>query len=94
VSLASGPLAGREPAPDIMALSPDESTVFVALRGRTPLTSNVKGLDNAVGDVGGFAMLSVKDGGRDGVLRSIVAFSLAAGASVVDPHGLRIRVLK
>ena len=94
MSLASGPLAGRDPAPDIMALSPDESTVFVALRGKTPVTSNVKGLDNAVGDVGGFAILSVKDSGRDALVNSVVALPMAAGASVVDPHGLRIRIVK
>ncbi len=94
MSLASGPLAGRDPAPDIMALSPDESTVFVALRGKTPLTSNIKGLDNAVGDVGGFAILTVKDSGRDAVVTSFVSLPLAAGASVVDPHGLRIRIVK
>ncbi|MEK6226262.1 MAG: hypothetical protein AABM40_08205 [Chloroflexota bacterium] len=94
MSLASGPLAGRDPAPDIMALSPDESTVFVALRGKTPLTSNVKGLDNAVGDVGGFAILTVKDNGRDATVSSVVALPMAAGASVVDPHGLRIRIVK
>ena len=94
ISLASGPLAGRDPAPDIMAASPDESRVFVALRGKTPVTSNIKGLDNAVGDVGGFAILTVKDGGRDAVVSSVVALPLAAGASVVDPHGLRIRIIK
>ena len=94
MSLASGPLAGRDPAPDIMALSPDESTVFVALRGKTPMTSNIKGLDNAVGDVGGFAILSVKDNGRDATVSSVVALPLAAGASVVDPHGLRVRIIK
>lgn len=94
MSLASGPLAGRDPAPDIMAASPDESTVYVALRGKTPLTSNIKGLDNAVGDVGGFAILSVKGGGRDAVVSSFVALPLAGGASVVDPHGLRVRIIK
>ena len=94
MSLATGPLAGRDPAPDIMALSPDESTVFVALRGKTPVTSNIKGLDNAVGDVGGFAILGVKDGGRDAVLSSVITLPLAAGASVVDPHGLRIRIVR
>ena len=94
MSLASGPLAGRDPAPDIMAASPDESSVFVALRGKTPLTSNIKGLDNAVGDVGGFAILTVKDGGRDAAVTSFVGLPLAAGASVVDPHGLRVRIIK
>ena len=94
MSLASGPLAGRDPAPDIMAASPDESAVFVALRGKTPLTSNIKGLDNAVGDVGGFAILTVNNGGRDATVSSVVALPLGAGASVVDPHGLRIRLIK
>jgi DNA-binding beta-propeller fold protein YncE len=94
MSLASGPLAGRDPAPDIMALSPDESAVFVALRGKTPMTSNIKGLDNAVGDVGGFAIVSVKDNGRDAAVSSVITLPLAAGASVVDPHGLRIRIVK
>jgi DNA-binding beta-propeller fold protein YncE len=94
MSLASGPLSGRDPAPDIMAASPDESIVFVALRGKTPVTSNIKGLDNAVGDIGGFAILTVKDGGRDATVASVVAFPLAAGASVVDPHGLRVRIIK
>jgi DNA-binding beta-propeller fold protein YncE len=94
MSLASGPLAGRDPAPDIMALSPDESTVFVALRGKTPVTSNIKGLDNAVGDVGGFAIITVKDGGRDAAVSSFVALPMAAGASVVDPHGLRVRIIR
>ena len=94
MSLATGPLAGRDPAPDIMAASPDESLVFVALRGKTPVTSNIKGLDNAVGDVGGFAILTVKDGGREASVSSFVALPLAAGASVVDPHGLRVRLIK
>ena len=94
MSLASGPLAGRDPAPDIMAASPDESTVYVALRGKTPLTSNIKGLDNAVGDVGGFAILSVKEGGRDAIVSSFVALPLAGGASVVDPHGLLLRIIR
>lgn len=94
MTLTTGPLAGRDPAPDIMAASPDESMVFVALRGKTPVTSNIKGLDNAVGDVGGFAVLTVKDGGRDASVGSVVVLPLAAGASVVDPHGLRVRVIK
>jgi DNA-binding beta-propeller fold protein YncE len=93
MSLASGALAGRDPAPDIMAASPDESLVFVALRGKTPVTSNIKGLDNAVGDVGGFAILTVKENGRDATVSSFVALPLAGGASVVDPHGLRVRVI-
>ncbi len=94
LSLATGPLAGRDPAPDIMDISPDGKTVFLTLRGKTPVTSNIKDLNNAVGDVGGFAILSVKDDGRDAAIASVVALPLSAGASVVDPHGLRVRVIK
>ena len=94
LSLATGPLAGRDPAPDIMDLSPDGKTVFLSLRGKTPVTSNIKDLNNSVGDVGGFAILTVTDEGRDAAVTSVVALPLSAGASVVDPHGLRIRVIK
>jgi hypothetical protein len=94
MSLANGPLAGRDPAPDIMDLAPDGKTVFLSLRGKTPVTSNIKDTNNAVGDVGGFAVLSVKDDGADVAVSSFVALPLAAGANVVDPHGLRVRVIK
>ena len=94
LSLATGPLAGRDPAPDIMDLSPDGKTVFLSLRGKTPVTSNIKDLNNSVGDVGGFAILTVTDEGRDAAVTSVVALPLSAGASIVDPHGLRVRVIK
>jgi DNA-binding beta-propeller fold protein YncE len=93
INLATGPLAGRDPAPDIMDLSPDGMTVFVALRGKAPVTSNVKDLNNAVGDVGGFAILNVKDAGRSAEVRSFVSLAQGAGARGVDPHGLRVRIL-
>ena len=94
MSLASGALAGRDPAPDIMDLAPDGKTVFLSLRGKTPVTSNIKDVNNAVGDVGGFAVLSVKDDGADVTVSSFVALPLSAGANAVDPHGLRVRVIK
>jgi hypothetical protein len=94
LSLATGALAGRDPAPDIMDLSPDGKVVFLSLRGKTPVTSNIKDLNNSVGDVGGFAILTVKDDGRDVTVASVVPLPLSAGASVVDPHGLRIRAIK
>lgn len=93
MNLATGPLAGHDAAPDIMDLSPDGTSVFVALRGKAPVTSNIKDLNNAVGDVGGFAILTVKDGGRSAEVRSFVSLSQGAGASTVDPHGLRVRTI-
>ncbi|HEV8655569.1 MAG TPA: hypothetical protein VGR85_08680 [Candidatus Limnocylindria bacterium] len=93
IRLATGALAGRDPAPDIMDLSPDGASVFVTLRGKAPVTSNIKDLNNAVGDIGGFAVLTVKDGGRSAEVRSFVSLTQGAGASTVDPHGLRVRIL-
>ena len=94
LSLASGALAGRDPAPDIMDIAPDGKTVFLTLRGKAPVTSNIKDVNNSVGDVGGFAVLSVRDDGRDATVSSYVALPLSAGASVVDPHGLRVRIVR
>lgn len=93
LSLASGPLAGKDPAPDIMDLSPDGKLVFVTLRGKAPVNGNIKDVNNAVGDVGGFAVLAVQDGGRNATLQSFVPLALAGGASVVDPHSLKVRAL-
>lgn len=93
VSLASGPLAGKDPAPDIMALSPDGTRVFVSLRGKAPVNGNITGLDNAVGDAAGFAVLEVQDGGRGAAVRLHVPLAVAGGASVVDPHSLTVRVI-
>jgi len=93
ISLTTGPLGGHDPAPDIMDLSPDGTTVFVALRGKAPVTSNIKDLNNAVGDIGGFAILSVKDAGRSAQVRSFISLAQGAGASTIDPHGLRVRTL-
>jgi DNA-binding beta-propeller fold protein YncE len=91
MSLASGALAGRDPAPDIMDLAPDGKTVFLSLRGKSPVTSNIKDLNNSIGDVGGFAIISVRDDGRDATITAAIALPLSAGANVVDPHGLRVR---
>lgn len=38
-----------------MDLSPDGKLVFVTLRGKAPVNGNIKDVNNAVGDVGGFA---------------------------------------
>ena len=38
-------------------------------------------------------ILSVKDAGRSAEVRSFVTLAQGAGASTVDPHGLRVRSL-
>ncbi len=93
IDLASGPLSGKDPAPDLIDIAPDGSLVFVALRGKEPLTANVASVNNAVGDAAGIAILRVLDGGRSGEVKAHVALPLAGGATIVDPHGLRVRVL-
>lgn len=94
ISLATGPLAGRDPAPDILDRSPDGNYVFVALRGKTPVNGNIKGLDNAVGDSPGFAVLRIDDEGRGaGVLQHVPA-PLSPGSSLTDIHALRVRLAK
>jgi hypothetical protein len=93
IDLATGALAGRDPGPDILDIAPDGKWAFLTLRGKAPVTSNIKGLDNAVGDVGGFAVLRINDGGRSAEVSSFVALPQGAGAATVDPHGLRIRPL-
>jgi hypothetical protein len=88
VPLASGPLAGKSPAPDILLAAPG-GLAFVTLRGPTPVTSNIKGLDNAVGDSPGIAVLDSKT-----AVRLYVPLSAVPGVKGADPHGAGVRVLR
>ena len=93
IELASGPLAGKDPAPDLIDFAPDGSLVFAALRGKEPLTGNLAAVNNAVGDSPGVAILRVLDAGRAGEVRTWIPLGLAAGASTIDPHGLKVRTV-
>ncbi len=93
INIASGPLAGKDPAADLVDSSPDGSLVFASLRGKEPLTANVPQVHNAVGDSPGIAVIRVLDGGRSGEVKLHIPLALAGGASAVDPHALRVRVL-
>lgn len=94
IELASGPLAGRDPAPDLIDISPDGSLAFAALRGKEPLTGNAAGTNNAVGDAPGIAVMRVLGGGASGELRAHIPLGVAPGASTVDIHGLAVRVMR
>ena len=70
----------------------DEALRLVAeyrLRGPAPVTSNIKGLDNAVGDSPGIAVLDSK-----AAVRLYVPLSALPGVKGADPHGAGVRVLR
>jgi hypothetical protein len=87
----AGPLS-PDPAPDLMDISPDRTRVYVSLRGPSPLTANVPGVNNAVGSTPGVGILRVRRGGRSGRLQAVVPIShVVAGIETADPHGLAVR---
>jgi DNA-binding beta-propeller fold protein YncE len=87
----AGPLS-PDPAPDLMGISPDGKRVYVSLRGPIPLTANVPGVNNAVGNTPGVAILRVTGGGRSGRLHAVAPIShLVGGIETADPHGLAVR---
>jgi hypothetical protein len=83
-----------DPAPDIFDISPDGEHVFIAFRGPNPLTGNVPGVDNAVGDVPGVGVVDVKQAGRRGGLRTIARITHldSEGIERADPHSVRARL--
>ena len=94
-----------DPAPELFELSPRGSHAFLTLRGPCPLTGNIQGINNAVGDSPGIAVLRVRQGGRAGTLVGIapidnedgsVGSCAPAGAPAsnnrADVHGIAVRV--
>jgi hypothetical protein len=87
----AGPVSA-DPAPDLMGISPDGNRVYVSLRGPTPLTANVPGVNNAVGSTPGLGILRVTRGGRSGRLQAVAPIShMVGGIETADPHGLAVR---
>ncbi len=83
-----------DPAPDLMATSPDGNRVFVALRGPRPLTANNPAFNNAVGNTPGVGVIQVTHGGRDGKLIAVAPVShVVAGLEQADVHGIGIRAI-
>ncbi|MBL8684636.1 MAG: hypothetical protein JNK05_36005 [Myxococcales bacterium] len=85
-----------DPAPDLLAVAPDQSRVYVALRGLLPLSANVADAGNAVGNTPGLGVIRVTEGGRSGVLETVVRVSNSSsfdGGTIerADPHGVAVR---
>ena len=77
--------------PDLAAISPSGNRVFVSLRGPNPLSGSPHA---ATGAVPGIGIVHVTEGGRSGVLASVVRISNkdAAGVERADAHGIRLRL--
>jgi DNA-binding beta-propeller fold protein YncE len=87
----AGTLSG-DPAPDLMDIAPAGNLVFVTLRGPNPLTANVPGVNNAVGNTPGLGVIRVERGGERGVLQMVIPIThVLNGAEQADPHGLAVR---
>jgi DNA-binding beta-propeller fold protein YncE len=81
-----------DPAPDLMAISPDGNRVFFTMRGPNPLTANVAGVGNAVGSTPGLGVIRVVEAGRDGVFHSAQTIThVVGGVERADPHGIGVR---
>jgi hypothetical protein len=104
-SFSVGSRHSADPAPELFELSPRGSHAFVTLRGPCPLTGNIQGVNNSVGDSPGIGVLRVRQGGRAGTLVGIaridnrdgsIASCAPTGAPAsnnrADVHGIAVRV--
>lgn len=80
-----------DPAPDLMDISPDKKTAFVATRGPNPQS----GGHAAFGDSPGLGVIDVKRDGRDGELEYVARVgNVVEGTEQADPHAVRVRQLR
>jgi DNA-binding beta-propeller fold protein YncE len=97
--VATDTLAGRfsldsvlspDPAPDLLATSPNGSHVMMSLRGPNPLSGDPHVSTGAKPGVG---VLKVLAGGRSGAFESIIPVSnIVDGVERADVHALAIRI--
>jgi hypothetical protein len=78
-------------APDLVDASPQGTRLFVALRGRTPLSGDPH---NATGATPGVGVIRVTGDGQTGELMAIVPLVNPVNPGAEDPHGLRVRLKK
>lgn len=84
--------ANKDPAPDLMDVSPDGQYVFVGLRGPTPLTGNDKTVNNAKGTIPGVGVVHVDAGGKVGHYKGQAAITnMKDGKETADTHGIAVR---
>ncbi len=86
------PLSDR-PTPDLADISPCGNWIFVSLRGPNPLSGSPHA---ATGSTPGLGVIQVNQGGKGGVLKSVVRISNidTAGVDRADAHGIRVRLKK
>ena len=77
--------------PDLADISPSGHRIFVSLRGPNPLSGSPHA---ATGSTPGLGVIQVEQGGKGGVLKSVVEISNvdAAGVERADCHGIRVRL--
>ncbi len=90
VDLVTDP--NKDPAPDLMDVSPDGQYVFVGLRGPNPLTGNDKGVHNAKGTIPGVGVVHVDAGGRVGHYKGQATITnMKDGKETADTHGIAVK---
>lgn len=90
------PLAGDvsdDPTPDLLALSPNGSHVFMSLRGPNPLTADPH---VSTGSTPGVGIVKVLAGGRAGRFEAVARVSNidAEGVERADVHAMSLRLLR
>lgn len=78
-------------APDLVDAAPNGQRLFVALRGRRPLSGDPH---NATGETPGLGVLRVTGNGTAGDLMAIVPLVNPVNPGAEDPHGIRVRLRK
>jgi hypothetical protein len=82
----------KDPAPDLMDVSPDGQYVFVGLRGPNPLTGNDKHIHNAKGTIPGVGVIHVDAAGKIGHYKGqAVITNVKDGKETADTHGIAVR---
>jgi hypothetical protein len=84
--------ANKDPAPDLMDVSPDGRYVFIGLRGPAPLTGNDKTVNNAKGTIPGVGVVHVDADGKVGHYKGQAAITnMKDGKETADTHGIAVR---
>jgi DNA-binding beta-propeller fold protein YncE len=80
-----------DPTPDLLAVSPNGSHMFMSLRGPVPLTADPH---VSTGSTPGVGVLKVRQGGRSGVFESVAPVSNidASGVERADVHAMSVRI--
>jgi len=83
-----------DPAPDMIAASPDGQWVFMSLRGELPLTGDMPEHHNAVGSTPGVGVMQVQDNGASGTFTNLAPMTnVVDGVETSDTHGIAVRQL-